>query len=270
MERLKDLRERKWAWAVAGLVVGLAFGLLYAWGISPVEWKDASPALLSEPYRQDWMRMAIDSYAANRDADLALTRYQALGDLGAASLQGVAADPGSVGATAIQNFNAVISILEGAGTGTEVTAVPGAEPTPETKAGAAASKLVVPVCGATLLMGVLLAAALVLRNRMGSSRTPRSQSVVGAQADQESETPAPRGAHGSCKKPGSASARIHGDIPDDLYPQGRSAMTHSASERPATSSGNAGWASVTWWASASPRRSPPSRSGCSTRTTFRP
>ena len=82
MERLKDLREQKWAWAVAGLVVGLAFGLLYAWGISPVEWKDASPALLSEPYRQDWMRMAIDSYAANRDADLALTRYQALGDLG--------------------------------------------------------------------------------------------------------------------------------------------------------------------------------------------
>jgi hypothetical protein len=193
MERLKDLREQKWAWAVAGLVVGLAFGLLYAWGISPVEWKDASPALLSEPYQQDWMRMAIDSYAANRDADLALTRYQALGELGAASLQGVAADPGSVGATAIQNFNAVISILEGAGTGAEVTAVPGAKPTPETKAGAAASKLIVPVCGATLLMGVLLAAALVLRNRMGSSRTPRSQSVVGAQADQEPETPAPRG-----------------------------------------------------------------------------
>ena len=193
MERLKELREQKWVWAIAGLIVGLSLGLLYAWGISPVEWKDASPALLSEPYRQDWMRMAIDSYAANRDADLALNRYQALGDLGAASLQGVAADPGTVGATAIQNFNAVISILEGAAPGTEGTAAPGAEPTPETTAGAAASKLVVPVCGVTLLVGLLLAAALVLRNRVGP-RAPRAQAVVGTQAGDEAEAPAPRGA----------------------------------------------------------------------------
>ncbi|MCJ7678191.1 MAG: hypothetical protein MUO35_10770, partial [Anaerolineales bacterium] len=178
MDRFKDLQERTWVWAVAGLVVGLAFGLLFAWVISPVQWTDASPSLLSEPYRLDWMRMAIDSYAANRNADLALGRYQAVGEAGSATLQGVAADPGSVGATAIQNFNAVISILQGSVPGADETPVPGAEPTPATRAGAAASKMILPVCGATLLMGLLLAAALILRNRMGA-KTPRPQAVVG-------------------------------------------------------------------------------------------
>jgi hypothetical protein len=221
MERLKDLREQKWAWAVVGVVAGLALGLLYAWVISPVEWKDASPSLLSEPYRQEWMRMAIDSYAANRDADLALTRYQALGDQGAASLQGVAAEPGSVGATTIQNFNAVISILEGESPSTESTAVPGAEPTPETKAGAAASKFVLPVCGATLLMGVLLAAALVLRNRI-VSKAPRAQAVVGPQAAEE-EAAAPRagGAAVAARKAPAqdplATFRTIYTLGDDLY-----------------------------------------------------
>ncbi len=198
MERLKGLLEQKWAWAVAGLIAGLALGLLYAWVISPVEWKDASPSLLSEPYRQEWMRMAINSYAANRDADLALTRYQALGELGQASMQGVAAKPGSVSTTAIQNFNAVISILEGEPTTSGGTAVPGAEPTPATKAGASASKLVVPVCGVTLLMGILLAAALVLRNRM-ATRAPRAQAVVGPQSADE-EPAAARAAGATARK----------------------------------------------------------------------
>lgn len=192
MDRFKDLIERKWAWAVAGLVVGLAIGLLFAWVISPVQWTDASPALLSEPYRVDWMRMAIDSYAANRNADLALSRYQAVGDAGPSTLQGVAADPQSVGATAIQNFNAVISILQGGAPGAGETPVPGAEPTPATRAGAAASKLILPVCGVTLVMGLLLAAALVLRNRMGA-KAPRAQAVVGAEPQSEQAAPAARG-----------------------------------------------------------------------------
>lgn len=191
MDRFKDLTERKWAWAAAGVVVGLAVGLLYAWVLSPVQWTDASPQLLSEPYRVDWMRMTIDSYAANRDADLALARYQAVGAAGPEALQGVAADPQGVGATAIQNFNAVISILEGSPPGVEGTTMPGAGPTPETRAGSAASKLIVPVCGATLLLGLLLAAALILRNRMGV-RGPRPQAVVGAAGEMEAAEPPAR------------------------------------------------------------------------------
>jgi len=191
MDWFKDLQERMWVWAVAGLVVGLAFGLLFAWVISPVQWTDASPSLLSEPYRLDWMRMAIDSYAANRNADLALSRYQAVGEAGPATLQGVAADPGSVGATAIQNFNAVISILQGGVPGVGETPVPGAQPTPATRAGAVASKMILPVCGVTLLMGLLLAAALILRNRMGA-KTPRPQAVVGVGGEEEKAAPAAR------------------------------------------------------------------------------
>jgi len=226
MDRFKDLTERKWTWAVAGLVVGLAIGLLYAWVISPVKWTDASPALLSEPYRVDWMRMAIDSYAANRNADVALERYQAVGEAAAQSLQGVAADPQGVGATSIQNFNAVISILQGSQPGAEATTVPGAQPTPEARAGATASKLILPVCGGTLLLGLLLAGALVLRNRTGT-RTPRPQAVVGAAGEAEAAEPsartggtAPRRAAAPMAPPAQdplATFRTIYSLGDDLY-----------------------------------------------------
>ena len=57
---------------VTGLVVGLLLGLVYTWGIAPVEFVNTHPALLRTDYRWTWVRLAALSYAA--DGDLARAR----------------------------------------------------------------------------------------------------------------------------------------------------------------------------------------------------
>jgi hypothetical protein len=174
MERLQG----KWVVAALALVLGLAIGLGYAWGINPVEWKDATPELLREDLRVDYLRMAIDSYSVNKDVDTAIERYERLGEFAEDSLQLVAANPGEVDPTAIQNFSAVVEIMEEPGGEEPVEGEEGqvteevaeeveaeAEDRP---AGSTAMRLILPVCGATLLLGLLLIGALYLRNRLGT------------------------------------------------------------------------------------------------------
>lgn len=159
---------------IAGLalIVGIGLGLLYGWVISPVEWTDATPELLRPDLRVDYLRMAIDSYSVNRDADLATERYRRLGEHADETLQQVGADPGEVDPTAIQNFSAVVEIMdepsegEAAEEGSVIEGEQGEESAP---AGSTAMRLIFPVCGATLLLGVLLVAVLYLRGRLAES-----------------------------------------------------------------------------------------------------
>ena len=57
---------------VISLVIGLLLGLVYTWGISPVEFSDTRPALLRSDHRSTWVRMAALSYMT--DGDLARVR----------------------------------------------------------------------------------------------------------------------------------------------------------------------------------------------------
>jgi hypothetical protein len=181
MDAITDRLQQKWVIAAIAVVIGIALGLTYGWVVSPVQWKDATPALLRPDLRADYLRMAIDSYTVNKDVDLAMQRFQALGTNGAETLKEVGADPGEVSPTAIQNFSALIEIFQGGSTpesGGEVTQVAeGTQPSQATPAptmapattGSRASSYVLPVCGVTLLLGLLLLAALILRGRMGEA-----------------------------------------------------------------------------------------------------
>jgi hypothetical protein len=137
--------------------------------------------------------MIIDSYEVNLDAELALKRYNELDETKDATLEMVAQDPGEVDPSSIQKFQALVAV-EGLDTAppaeipadeepVEGEVVEGevapdatqdvAEPTPSAaeaaSAGSTASKYLLPVCGATLLIGLLLAAALLIRRRVESS-----------------------------------------------------------------------------------------------------
>jgi len=108
MNVVSDLLERKWVLGVGALVLGLALGVLYGWVISPVQWIDGESAQLREDLRVDYLRMVIDSYSLNQDENLAIARYETLREFAENTVEKVGADPGTVEAEALQNFQAVI------------------------------------------------------------------------------------------------------------------------------------------------------------------
>jgi len=199
MDNMRDFFDRKTAIVlVVSVLLGIGVGLLFGWVIAPVEWVDATPDVLREDLRVDHLRMIIDSYEVNLDAELALVRYNELGETKEATLEMVAQDPGEVDPSSIQKFQALVAVegldtvppadvpadeepVEGEvveGETVEGEVAPDAtqdvaEPTPSAteaaSAGSTASKYLLPVCGGTLLIGLLLAAALFIRRRVESS-----------------------------------------------------------------------------------------------------
>jgi hypothetical protein len=71
---------KKLPWATIGLFfLGLAIGLTWAYVIDPVDFVDATPEYLRADLKEDYMRMAIDSYRLNQSPDLAVQRWKNLG-----------------------------------------------------------------------------------------------------------------------------------------------------------------------------------------------
>lgn len=84
MEKVKEIfNEIKtrplWA-AIAGFAIGLIIGLpVLGWGLWPVKWKDADASFLRQDLQKHYLCMVVDSYAVNKDADLARQRLDSLG-----------------------------------------------------------------------------------------------------------------------------------------------------------------------------------------------
>ena len=82
---VKNLLKNPRTTLVVGVVLGLLLGLILGWGIWPVQWTSTTPEILETTIQEDYMRMAIDSYRADKSlnpqvaADLAVTRWTYLG-----------------------------------------------------------------------------------------------------------------------------------------------------------------------------------------------
>ncbi len=163
MDAIRNLTERKIAILILGIILGLFLGVIYAWVIQPVKWVDGTPEDLRQDLRVDYLRMTIDSYASNLDADLAMERYQSLGEFGAETLDLVGETPAEVEPSAIQKFQALLAVEEPVA---DEPSVEEDEGEAEAPSGSVASRLIMPVCLATLGLGVLLAIALLVRRRM--------------------------------------------------------------------------------------------------------
>jgi hypothetical protein len=68
------MRQTGWLAVAAGMAVGVAIGILYAWLISPVEYVDTAPSSLRPTYRQQYMALIAQAYASTGDLERAKAR----------------------------------------------------------------------------------------------------------------------------------------------------------------------------------------------------
>jgi len=117
MKILEYLKKPVIAAALAG-VGGILIGLIWGWVIQPVQWKDAPPSLLNAASQETYLRMAIDSFGVNGNAQLAIQRYQELGSAGPALLMTIQTNPGTQNPFTIMGFSNIVQPVSGVATPT--------------------------------------------------------------------------------------------------------------------------------------------------------
>ena len=178
-----DMLKRPVVVGVLALVLGLALGLIWAWGIMPVEWYDAPASLLRPDLKDEYLRMSIDSYRVNGDENLAIKRFSDLGDSAPLLYQAVKANPGKLDPNFIVQYEQMLirkKVLN---------------PTGEQPVATGSSNLIVSVAiilGGLLAVGGVLAAALwFLRGntvrRPTDPATPAQQAADIARATEKTD-----------------------------------------------------------------------------------
>ncbi|MBI5825296.1 MAG: hypothetical protein HZB18_14800 [Chloroflexi bacterium] len=127
-------------------IAGLLLGLLFGYVIAPVEFVDATPSYLRTDLQEDYLRMAIDSFRLNADPNLAVQRWQNLGEGAQQAYANIQANPGNTDPNVVKVYGDVI---------TKVLSAGGAQPSETTTGGLGlSSPIIIGVLGIVLL-GVL-------------------------------------------------------------------------------------------------------------------
>jgi hypothetical protein len=109
MDAIREQLKKPLVVGIIALVLGIALGILYGWVIDPVEWTDAAVEHLRPDLQQEYLRMAIDSYARNQDVELAKKRYADLGTAGPDALDAVMNNPGALNFETVLAFQATVT-----------------------------------------------------------------------------------------------------------------------------------------------------------------
>lgn len=76
---------------ITGIVLGVAFGLVYSWIISPVEYVNAAPDSLREDFKGQYIALVAAAYLSNGDLERAKARLNELGNAEFAQLVAIEA-----------------------------------------------------------------------------------------------------------------------------------------------------------------------------------
>lgn len=109
MDRIRELVKRPLYAAIAGGVLGLILGLIIGWGIWPVQYYDAAPKDMQVGYREDYLRMTIETYAKNGDKNLAMRRWGDLGSDASDLLAKIQVNPQDITPGDLAKFNTLVN-----------------------------------------------------------------------------------------------------------------------------------------------------------------
>ncbi len=195
MEKIRELLKNPYGSAAVAFVIGALFGLIVlGWGIFPVNWVDASPQNLRSDLQQEYLKMAIQSFAANNDIQAAQEHWSQLGP-GAANLVTQIQDSGTIPENQIQGFLvAVNSPIVAVPTTAANTQAPGgtalsASATPY-PAAAGTTNLLIPLLLLCLLLLVIvgaLAYVFLVRGRRPATKAPVSPVMQAQEITRQAE-----------------------------------------------------------------------------------
>lgn len=149
-------------------IAGFLLGLMWAWVIQPIQWVNATPEVLRSDLKEDYLRMAIDSFYVNRNQDLAVQHFRALGKNGPEILVLIQQSPGMQDQGAIKAFG---QLMDAVG----MLTIPQVN---ETSDSSSTVKFILISIAGVALLGVLGAIIFFFRPR---SRTKEATPVMQAQ-----------------------------------------------------------------------------------------
>jgi len=177
------------------VVVGFALGLLYGWVINPPDFVDATPAHLRADLQEDYLRMAIDSYLVNQNSDLAVHRWQGLGQAAVDAYTRIQQSPKGADPQLITAYGKLIESVLGSALSSEGAPEPAADTAPPPALRPAA------IFGGLFALGVIvLAVSLISRRHPARSRVrvaPASPSVPNMSVTASVAGATPRPAQGA-------------------------------------------------------------------------
>jgi hypothetical protein len=186
MSSALDVVKKQIILILLALGLGVAVGIPVGW--APVRVVNTTPAVMREDLQEDYLRMSVDSFRVNRDPNLAVRRWDALGPAASTMFVRIQKDPAGIDPVVIVAFGEVIQAVKG----TTAEAAPAGAAT-EVRAAAAPSmpsgrSLVIGSVVALVLVGA--AAGLLLLRR--ASRTRSSARMTPTVEESEGQNEAPR------------------------------------------------------------------------------
>jgi hypothetical protein len=200
MDKIRELLKNPLYTGVAGAVVGVLFGLIIlGWWLFPVQWVDGTPQNLRPDLQMDYLRMSIQSFAADGNIPAAQQHWKDLGSQKAASdlLAELQTTNNSLPENQVTAFMVAVGVAAPIGTSVSPATTPVATnpagtlaPTATIATGKPTSSLLIPLlllCVLLIVIGLALAYIFLIRGRTPSSKSPATPIMQAQELTRQAE-----------------------------------------------------------------------------------